>query len=161
MARFSATLCCKYVRYNRADETTTNTRQMMAIPTYLNILLITIHSLGEPSLPWDRIFVPSVPPPSKHSIHLLLRVCVNLRPSVVVQNRVDFSSPQLWTKLIQKSLPSGSHLKNSTLVIVVGAVPMFWTVITRNLGFPWRGPHLNHVGVSLHHQLRTIRRDLL
>src|ERR1700722_5702788 len=111
MARFSATLCCKYVRYKRADETTTNTRQMMAIPTYLNILLITIHSLGEPSLPWDRIFVPSVPPPSKHSIHLLLRVCVNLRPSVVVQNRVDFSSPQLWTKLIQKSLPSGSHLK--------------------------------------------------
>src|ERR1700719_741441 len=40
MARSSATLCCRYFRYNRADESSTTAKQTIAITAYLRIFQI-------------------------------------------------------------------------------------------------------------------------
>jgi hypothetical protein len=47
MARSSATLCCRYFLYNKADETPVTTKAATAIPTYLRIFLITSRNSEE------------------------------------------------------------------------------------------------------------------
>ena len=83
----------------------------------------------------------------------------NLRSTEVVHYRVRFLAAFLEMEFVEKSLPPGNEIvklhvgdgRRCGADILDGDPEESWV--------PRWGRHLNHVGVSLHHQLRTIRRD--
>jgi len=89
-----------------------------------------------------------------------LQLVGNLRTTVIVQYRVDFFAPLLQMESVQKPLPSRNEFEEFQVGECgrCGADVLYSDPEEpRTLR---RGRHLDHVGVSLDYQLRTISRHL-